>query len=190
MNSSPALLRGLTLVAMLIGLLCTVSDARASDDAAKPAPPADLQLTIGVPPTWRPFLEDDIADSLAGILQDTFKRRGYAGKIEFLSDRDPKPDPAIPLLQLELREWRISRTGNAECTLSGKLIAAGKEHDLGLVTQTDFTWFRDHGRFGLERRLEVADALEKAATGAMRDLFKRIGETTVIPGLPPAKAKK
>lgn len=190
MNSTSPLLRGLTLAAVLLGIFSSATAVRASDRAAPPAPPADLQLVVGVPPTWRPFLEEDIDDSLASILQDTFKRRGYTGKIEFLSDQAPRPDPAIPLLRLELREWRISRIGNAECTLSATLVAAGKEHDLGLVTQTDFTWFRDHGRFGLEHGIEVADALEKAATGAMRDVFKRIADTGLVAGLPPVKAKK
>lgn len=174
---------------MLIGFFANLPSAWAKD-AAKPAKPADLQVAISVPPTWRPFLDDDIAESLSGILQDTFKRRGYQGTIEFLDDQDPKPDATIPLLRLELREWRISRTGNAECTLTGHLLAGGKEHELGIVNQTDFVWLTEHSRFGLARHMEVADALEKAANGAMRDLFKRIADTGAVANFPPPKAKK
>lgn len=190
MNSSSILLRGLTMAAVMFGLFASTTSAKASESSAKAVKLPDLQLTVNVPPSWQPFLEDDVAESLANILQDTFKRRGYTGNIQFITDRDPKPNPAIPVLNLDLREWRISRTGNAECTLSSTLTAAGKTHDLGLVNQTDFVWLQNHGRFGLERRYEVADALEKAATGAMRDLYKRIGDTGLVTGLPPAQTKK
>ena len=42
---------------------------------------ADLQVTIDVPPTWRPFLDDDVAEALAGRLISLFRKRGYSGRM-------------------------------------------------------------------------------------------------------------
>lgn len=168
-----------------------LSSAPIASAAGKPAPTkADLQLQITVPPTWRPFLDDRLAESLAGILSDTFKRRGYAGVVEFLPEGERAPNPDAPLLTLNLLTWRIDRVGNAECTVSaGLLVPGAPKRDLGIVTQTQITWIQERGRYGL-RGFEVADALEDAATAAMRDLFQRVSDTGLVRGFPPAKAKK
>lgn len=182
-------LRGLALASALIlalGVHTSLSAATTSPQAAKVA---DLQLQITVPPTWRPFLADDIADSLAGILSATFQRRGFAGVVDYIEEGRRVPNPDIPLLTLNLVEWRIDRVGNAECTLTATLSVSGQRKDLGIVNQTQMTWIRERGRFGLARRYEVADALEDAAAGAMRDLFHRVAETGLVCGLPPKQAK-
>lgn len=181
-------LRGCSIAAaLLMGFIVTT---RAATPDAKGVKAADLQLQINVPPTWRPFLDDDIADSLAGILSDTFKRRGFKGVLDYL-DRDRRsPNPDLPLLTLNLMQWRIDRVGNAECTLTAELTTPGNaKRDLGIVTQTQFTWIQERGRYGF-RRFEIADALEDAATEAMRDLFKRVADTGLVRGFPPPKAKK
>lgn len=182
-------LRGLTLVAVLAGLLAPFASARAAPSSAQGAKIADLQLQINVPPTWRPFLDDDIADALASIATETFKRRGYSGVLDFIEEGRRVPNPDLPLLTLNLMQWRIDRVGNAECTLTAELAMPGKpERNLGVVTQTQITWIQERGRYGL-RRFEVANALEDAASEAMRDLFKRIAETSLLPGFPPTKKK-
>lgn len=182
--------RGFVLVAaLLIGLLAAPSPARAATPDAKGMKIADLQLQINVPPTWRPFLDEDIAEALASILTDTFKRRGYAGVIDFIEENRRAPNPDLPLLTLNLMQWRIDRVGNAECTLTAELAVPGQpKRDLGIVTQTQFTWIQERGHYGL-RRFEIADALEDAAADAMRDLFKRVANTGLLPGFPPIKKK-
>jgi hypothetical protein len=190
MKIPASLLRGAALaLAWSIALFGAVTGSRGADAhaSAPGAMIADLQLAVNVPATWRPFLEDDIADSLASILRDTFKRRGYKGVIDYVQEDRRAPNPDLPLLTLNLMEWRIGRTGNADCTLTATLRTGGKDHDLGVVTQTQITWVREHGRFGLARRFELADALEDAATGAMRDLYRRVADSGLLPGFTTAK---
>ena len=177
-------------VALLLGFLAITVSADAAAPDAKGAKVADLQLQINVPPTWRPFLDDDIADALAGIAADTFKRSGFTGVLDYLEQNGRAPNPDIPLLTLNLIQWRIDRVGNAECTLTAELTASrNTKRELGIVTQTQITWIEERGRYGF-RRFEVADALEDAAHGAMRDLYRRVADTGLVRGFPPPKAKK
>lgn len=166
-------------VALFIGWL---SPALAADSAAKSAQVADLQVQIDVPPSWRPFLDDDIADALARVLRENFRRRGYRGEIDYLDDRRA-PNPDLPLLVVRLHEWRITRTGQAECTFTSSLRAGGHETDLGLVSNTALTWIRERNRFGLAAAHDAANAYEDAAGGAMRDLYRRVADTGRVPGL-------
>lgn len=150
--------------------------------SSSPARLVDLQVQVDVPPTWRPFVDDNLADALARLLSDNFRRHGYAGYIEHVEPpRAANPD--LPLLTLRMMEWRITRTGNAECTFSATLRTSAGETDLGMVSSTEFTWIRERGRFGLARAHETADALEGAATAAMRELYARVARTGQVPGL-------
>lgn len=189
MNALPLFVRGMAIAAALAGLVTATATVAADAPAAQAAKIADLQLQVNVPPTWRPFLDDDIAEALAGIAADTFKRRGYSGVIDFIEEGRRVPNPDLPLLTLNLMQWRIDRIGNAECTLTAELAVPGKpKRELGVVTQTQITWIQERGRYGF-RRFEVANALEDAATEAMRDLFKRVAETGLLSGFPLAKKK-
>lgn len=182
-------LRGMAFAAALVGLLTATAATRAEPSSAKAAKIADLQLQVNVPPAWRPFLDDDIAEALAGIATDTFKRRGYTGVIDFIEEGRRVPNPDLPLLTLNLMQWRIDRTGNAECTLTADLSVPGKpKRNLGVVTQTQITWIQERGRYGF-RRFEVANALEDAATDAMRELFQRVADADLVPGIRPAPKK-
>ena len=145
---------------------------------------ADLQVQIDVPPTWDPFLEDDIGEAFASILAQRFRQMGYAGVIDYVqAPRAPNPD--LPLLSLRLIEWRINRAGNGECTFAAALRPAStaKEINLGLVSNSEFTWIRERGRFGLARARDIANSLEDTAQGAMRELYTRVAETRSVPGL-------
>jgi hypothetical protein len=169
--------------ALAVALLLPASPALLAADRAKEAAKApDLQVQVDVPASWQPFLMDDIAEALGRVLADSFKRRGYAGNIQQVGlPETAKPD--LPLLTVRLHEWRISRTGNAECTLTATLRAGGKEHDLGIVSYTDLSWIQSRGRFGVARDYAVAEAYEDAAGGAMRELFKRVAATGAVPNL-------
>lgn len=178
-----ALLGPALAAALLVGWLAPAALA-ADSAAAKPAKVADLQVQIDVPPSWRPFLDDDIADALARVLRENFRRRGYAGEIDYLSDRERRaPNPDLPLLVVRLHEWRITRTGHAECAFTSTLRAGAHETDLGLISNTALTWIRERNRFGLAAAHDAAHAYEDAAGGAMRDLYRRVAETGRVPGL-------
>ena len=150
-------------------------------DAKKPAPkPADLQVIVDVPPTWRPFLEDDIADALFYRLKEVFGRHGYKGEIAQLTSFDAETKD-VPILRLNLTEWRVDRTGNAQCTLSAALKTTAGEKNLGLATGTALFWPRGN-RWSIHRQVETADALEDAADSAMRDLYGTVAKTGLVAG--------
>lgn len=151
-------------------------------DAKKPAPkPADLQVIIDVPPTWRPFLEDDIAEALFYRLKDVFRQRGYKGELAQLTTFDAETKD-VPTLRLNLTEWRVDRTGNAQCTLTASLNTAAGEKNLGLASGTALFWPQGN-RWGLHRQMETADALEDAADSAMRDLYSAVAKTGLVAGI-------
>lgn len=144
--------------------------------------PVEIQVTVEVPPSWQPFLEDDVAEAFAFRLQDTFRRQGYAGRIAHV--RAPaEPQAGLPTLVLRLTEWRIDRTGNARCTFSASLRTPLGEKSLGLFTDTAIFWPAVGGRWGISRRLDAAHALEDAAERALRDLHDRVAASDLIPGL-------
>lgn len=149
---------------------------------AKPAKAElpQLQLSVDVPPHWRPFLSDDLAEAFAGRLSDVFRRRGYAGEVQFLDRDDPRPD--APLLAIRLINWRIGRTDNAECTFTATLKNGDQEHDLGIFENTSLVWNNSMGRWGL------ADALGDVADRAIRDLSDKLSKDSLLPGF--SKAKK
>ena len=97
--------------------------------------------------------------------------------------RNDEPKPKLPVLEVRLLEWRISRTGNAECTFSASLKTAGAEKSLGLVANTAIFWPTQRGHWGMGRSFETANALDNAAERALRELYQRVAETGLIPGL-------
>lgn len=179
------LLAYLRFPAVLAAFAALVTLAPAAD-AKKPAPkPADLQVMVDVPPTWRPFLEDDIAEALFYRLKEVFGRRGYQGEIAQLTTFDAEARD-VPILRLNLTEWRVDRTGNAQCTMSATLKTAAGEKNLGLATGTALFWPRGN-RWSIHRQVETADALEDAADSAMRDLYNAVAKSGLVAGL---EAKK
>ncbi len=169
--------------AVLVGaaLFAFCSSGRGADPQPAPPPP-DLPVYVDVPPSWRPFLDDDIAEAFASRVQRVFRQRGYAGRIALVPRRD-EPKPAPPLLEIRLLEWRIGRTGNAECTFSATLQTATGQKSLGLIAHTAIFWPSRGGRWGLGRAQESANALDDAAERALRELYQRVAETALIPGL-------
>lgn len=155
-------------------------------DAKKPAAkPADLQVFVNVPPTWRPFLDDDIAETLFYRLKEVFHRRGYPGEMAQLTAFDAGAKD-VPALQLNLTEWRVDHSGNAQCTLAATLKTAAGEKSLGLASGTALLWV--HGnRWGFNRQVETADALEDAADSALRELYDAVARTGLVAGLPAKK---
>jgi hypothetical protein len=175
-----ALLRFPAAVAAFAAL---VARAPAADSHPAATRTADLQVVVDVPPTWRPFLEDDIAEALFYRLRDAFARGGYRGEMIQL-DRTDGRNPNVPTLEVSLTEWRIDRIGNAQCTMTARLITPnGGEKSLGLASGTAMFW-PNGPRWGFSRRLETADALEDAANDAARDVFQSVAKSGLLPGMP------
>ncbi|HEX7632443.1 MAG TPA: hypothetical protein VF388_09935 [Lacunisphaera sp.] len=165
-------------------VMATLLPAAAKKEKA-PAKPVDLQVVVDVPPTWRPFLEDDIAEALFYRIQEVFKRAGYKGEMAQI-DRAGDLKKDVPTLDVFLTEWRIDRVGNAQCTLSAKLVTAAGEKNLGLATGTAIFW-ANGPRWGFGHRLETADALEDAANNAAREVYDAVAKSGALPGIAPRK---
>jgi hypothetical protein len=165
-------------VAIVAALSVSEPPARAAakENTAKPAKAElpQLQVTVNVPPQWRPFLSDDLAGAFASRLSDVFRRHGYAGEVRFIDHDNPKPD--VPWLTVRLINWRIERTDNAECTFTATLNSGGREHELGIFENTSLAWNNNLGRWGL------ADALGDVADGALRDLSTKLHKAGLLPG--------
>jgi hypothetical protein len=166
--------------AALAALAVLVSSGQAAD-AKKAAKPADLQVQVNVPPTWRPFLDDDVAEAFTYRLIDVFRSRGYQGEIVQVTTADPGRND-LPTIEVFLTEWRIDRTGNAQCTFTAALKTPAGEKELGLKTGMAIFW-PDGPRWGLGRRVDTANALEDAAREALRDLYKAVAQTGLVAGL-------
>ena len=147
---------------------------------------ADLQVAIDVPPTWRPFLDDDIAEALAGRLISLFQKRGYPGRMVQLKAGTTATN-GVPQITIRLVEWRIGRSGQADCTFSASIRSAAGEKDLGLISSSAIFWPHSSGHWGLNRSYDTDNALEDAADSAMRDLYGRLVKTGLIPSLGPKK---
>ena len=176
--------RFLTLAALLGAAFLALSplSTRAADPKAAVQPTPDLQVVMDVPPTWRPFLDDDIAETFVARIQTVFKQRGYPGLIRQV-ERSGTPLPGIPVLEVRLIEWRIGRTSNAECTFSAVLKTPTAEKSLGLVANTAIFWPSSGGHWRLGRGRDAANALDDAAERAIRELYQRVAETGLVPGL-------
>ncbi|MBL9216197.1 MAG: hypothetical protein JNG83_12030 [Opitutaceae bacterium] len=179
MKTFPACLRLLAFLSACCGLFSYSLAAEAKKETPKPV---DLQVLVDVPPTWRPFLDDDIAEIFTSRLQEVFKRRGYAGNIVQVTNLYPGAKE-IPTLEIFLSEWRIDRSGNAQCTFTAALKTAAGEKNLGIKSGTAMYWAQSRGRWSMQRAFETSDALEDAARDALRDLYVAVAKTGIVPGL-------
>jgi hypothetical protein len=136
--------------------------------AASSGSPA-LEVHVNVPPTWRPFLDEDISRAFVSRVADTFRRGGFDGQVTELTRFDDRK-PGAPGLDISLNEWRVNRTGNVECTFHASFIDAdGQAHSLGMFNATEFNW-GSNNRWQLTRAFE--DAAESAATRLWRKLVE------------------
>lgn len=157
--------------ALLMAAFFAPLAATAADQAAPPA----LQIAVDVPPTWRPFLEDDIADALYSRIAETFRHGGFKGETALL-DRSDKPAPGVPFLQITLMEWRINRIGNVDCTFSASITTGGKETNLGLFNGTSMQWIS-----GPDRRWALQRGLDDSAASAIKDLYRKLTDQGLLP---------
>jgi hypothetical protein len=133
-----------------------------------------LGLTVDVPPTWRPFLADDLAEAFASRVANVFRRQGFTGKVKFVAVGEP--DEGKPMLAIQLIHWRLRQTENAECTFTATVNSGGQEESLGTFEHTTLVWIRGMNRWGL------VDALGDAADGALRDLARQLAMNGTVPG--------
>lgn len=160
---------GLSL-SLLAGLTVLATPAPAKE---KPTPA--LQVLVDVPPTWDPFLEDDVAEAFYIQINDTFRRAGIKGDIVQV-ERHDKIRADVPLLDIRLMEWRISRSGHVDCTFNAGLKRDGTEHNLGLFNGTALHWVNTR-----DQRWALQRGLEDSAQSAIKDLWSKIQDKNLLP---------
>jgi len=161
------LLRGgclLTIASLLVAL------SACGAEPAKSKAPLALQVQVNVPASWRPWLDDEVADSFTDRARDILRQRGVEGRIERLELSD-SPVAEVPLLTINLVDWRVNHVGNIDCTFTASLQTPRGVRQFGLYTNTTMRWLTGPGRFGLSR------SFEEAAEGAIRDLCNDIAKT-------------
>ena len=164
--SRPALLFALGI--MLIGAGCATTRSEA---------PVALLVEVLSPPTPDPLHEDDINRFMVDSVRSTFRERGFQGRIEerFRSDAAPSE---VPLLTIRLTQWRRTPTGGVDCTFAASIRTAhGVEQPLGQFTATELATT-------ITNRWTLAEAFRDTAERAAEDLWKRLSELQVLPGVP------
>lgn len=174
-------MKTLTALGISLSLLAGLA-VMATPVAAKEKSTPALQVLVDVPPTWDPEREDDVAETLYIQINDTFRRAGFKGDIVQVERHDKIRDD-VPLLDIRLMEWRISRSGHVDCTFNAGLKLDGAERSLGMFNGTAMHWgnTRDQHR-ALQR------GLEDSARSAIKNLWRQIREKDLLPAA--AKGEK
>ena len=163
------------LLVVLAGLVTTGISARAVNASAAPG---TLQVQVIVPPSWQPMFESKVADAFSTHLSDVFRRRGFAGKIQEVSDYSV-PSPGCTLLTITLIDWRMNRIGDIDCTFAASLQNDHAVRQLGIFNGMAFRWMNPTGRFGL------ADTFGDAAEQAVRTLYDAVVKSHLVAELSP-----
>lgn len=163
----------ITLFLLLAGL------SAGSTTDGDPAPPA-LLLRISVPPMWDSIHEADITNSFHHRIATKLKHAGFVGEIGELNRFDD-PAPAIPVMEVNLLQWRPERAGNIVCVFGANLITAGKNTNLGLFTGTAPQWMTT-----ASHTWELRRGLDDSASRAIDSLVKKLRTEKF---LPPANKK-
>lgn len=164
-----------SIVLLLAGLPAPAARGAAKDQSA-PDKPGTLQLQVNVPPTWRPFLSDDVKDAFVSQVREAFRREGFKGEITEVDAFD-EPSPGCCLLTINLTEWRMNRVGNIDCVFAADLQTQSKTRHLGLFSGMAFRWMNGPGRFAL------SETFGDAAQDAIRSLYRELADTQLVPGI-------
>jgi hypothetical protein len=162
----------------LCGAIAIVLPANAAKERTPPWPAGTLQVQVNIPPSWQPIFEDRITDAFVSHVSDVFHRQGYQGDIKEVRWFE-EPSPGCCLLTINLVEWRMNHLGNIDCTFTASLQTEKAVRQLGVFSGMAFRWMNLPGRFGL------ADTFSDAAEEALRDLYRALVKTDLLPGARP-----
>jgi hypothetical protein len=134
--------------------------------------PIRLQLAVDVPPSMSIIHEDEVAEAFAYRVITSLHENGLRGRVHYLDGDDPNPD--VPLLRLNLQEWRVNRVGMVDCAFIASLTNGGQTRDLGAFTGTSLmTWWR-HDWWSR------AEGYDESAHQAITDLARKLAEFGVL----------
>jgi hypothetical protein len=159
-------------VAGLVALAAPVTSATEKSADRTPRP-VRLQVQVGLPFSMNVLRNDDIAEAFAHRVVTALHEQGFRGRIKYVENGDPL-DPALPLLDINIFEWRVNRLGHTDCTFSALLKSPRGEKNLGMFSGTSMmTWLR---RDWFAR----ADSFEDAAADALTNLKARLDATGLL----------
>lgn len=160
----------------LAGLLTISGPAQAQTTPLDAPAPASLQVKVELPPHFDLFYERDVAETLAQYVGETFRRRGYEGRVDdvFYSD-DVKTDR--PVLALNLIRWQRNRAGFVDCTFTAEVRRSdGSTQSLGLFTGSEIFW-------AMGNRWDLRDAFEASARNAADQLWGTLLKRDLLPAV-------
>jgi hypothetical protein len=168
MNKVPCFFTALLVGAIFAG--CSSSPTRTNTSDHRPA---RLQLVVTVPPSMSIIRDEEISEAFAYRVSSILHEQGFRGRIKYL-DEGESPEPNVPVLEVGLREWRVDRIGNVDCTFTASLKSPRENKNLGIFSGTSMmTWSR---RDWFAR----ADGFEEAARDAITDLASRIEQSGLM----------
>ncbi|HWA08660.1 MAG TPA: hypothetical protein VG838_04250 [Opitutaceae bacterium] len=181
MKTSVSALVGLLAAApiLFLGSGCTsaTNPTTAAAHAAWAAQPVRLQVAIIVPVSMNSIRDDDVVDTFGQNVRTALHQHGFKGRIKLL-DESQRSDPSLPLLEVNLTEWRVDISGNVACTFGATLKTPSGEKGLGLFTGNSLlAW----GRHDWTAR---ADSFQDAAHDALDNLADRIEQTGLLSKAP------
>lgn len=179
MNATRALTILCTFATAALGLTsCTSTAINSGSTVITDHPVAganNLQVVVSIPPSWHPMLEDRVDDAFVSHVADIFEQEGYRGNVVDVRQPD-EPNPSYPVLTINLIDWRMNIGANVECDFGATLQAQNSVRQLGMFNGLAMRWMEGPGRFGL------ADTYGAAADDALRQLYRSIAQTQLVPG--------
>lgn len=136
----------------------------------------NLQVVVVIPPSWHPMLEDRVDDAFVSHLADIFEQEGFRGNVVDVRQPD-QPNPNFPVLTINLIDWRMNVGANVDCDFGATLQAQNTQRQLGMFNGLAMRWMEGPGRFGL------ADSFGDAADDALRQLYRAMARTQLVPGV-------
>jgi hypothetical protein len=164
---------GFPTVLMALAFVLTFAAAPGADESEVRTV---LQIHVTIPPTPSPTAERDVGERFVDALDDTFRQRGFTGKVVRIDDLD-KLKEGEPVVRINLVDWSRDHAGNINCRFSAVLETGGTKKELGSFDGMSPGLIAGPGRFGASR------AFDDAAQTADRDLFDALAKTELIVGL-------
>lgn len=158
---------------------CTTSAETEAARAAIRAQPVRLQVVVVVPASMNMIRDDDAAEAFGQTVRSSLHENGFKGRVRLIDDGQ-QPTAGIPVLEINLTEWRVDPLGNVTCTFGATLRTPQGSKGLGLFTGGSLmTWLR---RDWIAR----SDSFQDAAHDAVSNLADKIQQTGLLPKVPPS----
>jgi hypothetical protein len=170
--------RSLFKAGLLFGV-CAVIALRAAPDEPNPlfmprSTSSDLQLVVAAPASLNLLRSDNVTGVLTGLVENVFQQSGFRGHLIAVPGHEPA-QADIPALEIYLLDWRITGSGNVDCTVSATLTTASGVVNLGVFEGTT------PAMFGLRDSFHRAEAFDQAATDAIDNLYGGLREKNLLP---------